>query len=521
VWEPSPEDVTFASYNATDVYRTAGLVKVLPPLMQSTGHWPFYSREFATQVPAVLAMQRRGIPFNQDRKGLYRRALRRELGEIDATLATHYLATARLIEAKGACLTKLLAWALPGVWAKGAQRRSHAPYTKGEWDKLVRRLTFNPNSRDQLREWLFEDLGLRHSTHTDGGSPSTDQDALQRILQRLRKMDEPWRPILYDLMHRSRLQKIDQDYLDPTVVDGRVYPSIKMAGTESLRFAYSDPAVHSWPDEVRQFIEAPLGSMLVGADYSAVESRIFALLTKDPVDLEIFEKNRLDPANPMWDIHIRTACDLFGWSLEEFMRMPDGMRKGARNAAKVFRYSVIQYGGQPETAKSKVFCPCHRCAHKVPPTIELTPQEKAQQARRWFQKHPSVLAWRRGISNRIRQTGRSETVMGQVRYYATPWDSRTSPCAVEREAWNGEIQPVATTIIRRAMRKLHTMGVGIFLEHHDALYAEAPETTAREVALTMKRVMEEPVPEFGGAVFPVEVHVGRHLGVMETVHSVE
>lgn len=515
-WTPSSDDRVFAAYNSRDTYYNAQLALTLRRVLHNSGHLPYYEKEVATQLPAVLAIQRRGIPFSQERKSQYRRRLRRELGEIDKGLEAHYQRTAHPTEAHAAATTLTLCWALC-VWSKPDRRRSFAPFTKGQWEKLTRRATLNPNSKDQLREWLFVDLGLRPSTRTPTKAPSVDQDALQRILQRFRVKDEPHRPIIHDLMHRARLQKIDQDYLDPTVVEGWVYPSIKMLGTESGRFAYSDPPVHSWPDEVRQFIEAPPGYLLVSADYSAVESRIFSHLTQDTIDLNIFEMNRLHPSDPQWDIHIRTACDLFGWSLEEFMGMDEIKRKGARNSAKSFRYGVIQYGGRPETVKGKVFCPCSRCAHKAPPTLEVGPAERTIQARRWFARHPNVLTWRRRISEEVRRTGRTTTVMGQVRYFSQPWDSRTSPNALEREAWNSHIQPVATTILRRAMRALHP-AVDLFLEHHDSLKAIALEADARRVASRMKEVMEAPVPEFGGAIFPVELEVGPNLGEMKKLH---
>jgi DNA polymerase I-like protein with 3'-5' exonuclease and polymerase domains len=525
------DDTLLATYNCWDTLATAQLAVTLRERLFQRGQLSFYEAEVWTQIPAIMAMQKRGIPFSDTERRQVRRELRAELRQCDDALTQAYYKTASLDREKAACTWQFLVWAgvldlpgwpidknKPGAKAKVIRRRP-APFTKGEWERIERRLSINLDSDPQLRRWLFEDLELKVATRTKKAKlPSVDLDALNRILQRLRKMDEHARPILYDLMHRARLAKIDQDYLDPPIVDGFVYPTIKMAGTETGRFAYSDPPAHSWPDEVRRCIVAPDGYLIVEADYSAVEARIFAHLTKDQAELELFEQNRLYPDDPQWDIHIRTACELFGWSLQDFLTFDKTKQKASRNTAKTFQYGVKQYGGRPETAKTKVMCGCPRCVEKAPPVIDLTVAEKTRQARRWFQRHYNVLHWRAGVSREVRLTHRLTNRFGQVRYFTQPWDPHQSPNELEREAWNYLIQSAATCILRRAMRQLHDAGVALFMEHHDSLKALAPTQEALDVAATMKRLMERPVPEFGGAVFPVEVKVGPSYPELKKVH---
>jgi DNA polymerase I-like protein with 3'-5' exonuclease and polymerase domains len=547
------EDELLGAYNCVDTWATAQLTPILINLLKQQGQWDFWEREVWTQLPAVLAMQERGIPFSQERKGLYRRALRRELKEIDEKLLAYYAKTARLDEMCWNSVIQLLGWLGYLQFSHTttnlkALRRRGAPYTKSEqkqlapatWKKVDGKEEFtgqlvNLDSDDQLRKWLFADLGLKPSgTETEGGDDSVNQHALASIHKHLRKMDEPHRWVVEDLMHRARLSHIDTTYLDVEVTNGRVYPSLKMIGTETGRFAFSEPPVHSWSDRpafkvkmngqgevnikgLQGCIVAPPGQLIVSCDYSAMEARIFANVTNDAEELELFEKARFDPDNKHNDIHIRNVCGLFGWTVEHFLEQTPEYQKLVRTGVgKAFQFGVKQYGAKPTSVKTKDVCVCPRC--EQPDTISFTSAQKDLQARRWFQRHPNVPVWRRDISSKLRSTHRLVSRMGQVRYFHQPWSSKGSPNALEREGWNSEIQSVATVILRRAMRRLHEAGVALFLEWHDSLKALARESEALDVAKLMKVEMERPVPEFGGFVFPVEIEVGPSLGEMKKVH---
>ena len=291
-----------------------------------------------------------------------------------------------------------------------------------------------------------------------------------------------------------------------------------MLGTETGRFAYANPPLHSWPDEVRHLIEAPPGYTILSADYSAVEGRVFAHMTNDEIDLEIFERNRLDPDNPEWDIHTRTCLSMFNWDLPTFLSFPPAKQKASRNTAKTFRFGVIQYGGAPETAKTKTFCPCPRCVDKVPPTLGLTTNQKRILAARWFNQHRTVLPWRQSIIDEVARTRRIQNRFGQIRIVHSPLRIAGRPNeALHREMWNWGIQSSATRILRRAMRRLHAdYDAPIIFEHHDALKFEVPTADVPRWVPITREVMEAPVPEFGGAVFPVDIEVGPSLG--ELVH---
>lgn len=575
-WLNHPDDLV-AHYNLADVLATVRGHKGLLRALHRNQQLDFYDREVWSLVPAVMAMEARGLPYDTTKKGLYRKQLRRELAMWDDRLRELYLETVREsprwadIE-RARDLKK---------WFFGDKPEGTKPCTKTEWKKLAKYLpeaihdttqgepliSFNLASDHHLRDWLFKVLGLKPSTHTETKLPSVDQDALNRILQRLRGRrkkppgfeelgpEDQWallptdEKILCGLMHRARLEKIDNDYLDPEVRSTgrscdeattggnaqdagraqesvgssrvanrggvqsfrgdrgtRVFPRIKLTGTESGRFSYADPPVHSWPDEIRHLVCAPPGNTIVSADSRAIEARVFAHLIKDDDLIELFERNAADPENPEWDVHIRNACDLFAWNLDEFLATTPKKQKASRNTAKTFLYGVVQYGGTPETAKTKVSCPCPWCAHKSPPSIKLTTKEKSLQAQRWFHKHPRALLWRREVSRELATTKALVDIMGRKRYFAAPFQFGGH---IEREGWNWKIQAPARNIILRALRALHAKGVPLILDHHDGLYAEVPDEREEFTLAQMRATMEAPVPEFGGAVFPIEGHTGQ------------
>ena len=464
-------------------------------------------------------------------------------------------------------------------------RRRKLPFTKGEWTKLGRYFpaTFNPGSDKQVREWLFGTLGVRPSTRTDGGAPSVDMDALHRILSRKPRnkseasVVDRATPVIHNLMHRSRLAKIDQDYLDPEVHNGReegsgegsrgpqhdrerhasepeshgdlgegrsreggpavrsvvqdrrggstassndrsgnlrtgrVYPTIKMNRAINGRNSWADPPVHSWPPEIRHFVKARPGYLILGADYRAGEVRTFAHLTGDRADLEVLENNRLDPHNPEWDMHIRRACDLVGWDLPTFLSKDATTRKGLRDASKTFTFGVIQYGGSPEESKAKIKCVCPRCER--PSELNFTATERRRQADRWFARHPEARMYRENVSQFVRKHHFYENPFGKIIYYHMPFGND-----LERLAWNWPCSSSLADILRRAAVALDAEGAPLILEHHDALYMEVAEGEVDKWAKLMVEVMEQPVPEFGHAIFPCELQVGPSWGEMEDHH---
>jgi DNA polymerase-1 len=461
-WLNVPE---VAKYNTTDTLSTAGLACALPAELRRRGMAEFWEREVWPLVPAVLSVQSRGLRFDPNRATDMRHRMEAELAEVDATILE--------ADPTGAL----------------AAPTGKSPNGLGSPRKVASMLTA---------------LGLQPLKKTEKrGEPSIDQESLYQVLRGLRKRDEHLRPVLEDLFHRSRLRTILQRYLrPPTDPDGRVRPTIKMGGTKSGRFAYADPALQQMPPEVRPIYTPAVGMVFVSADYSQLEARIAAVLAGDTVEINAFAAGD--------DIHSLTARELFGPS---FDTMPPDARKGARDFAKTFRYGSILYGGNPETVRTKTFCPCPRCVAKAPATLDLPRLKIVETTSRYFARHPQLLELRRDIEHAVRRDRAYTNPLGRKRPFYGPWT------AVKREAYNWPIQSTAADIINRAMRRLHDeYAAPIVLQMHDSLMLEVPERTADMWAGRLASVMSAPVPELDGTIFPVDVKIEKPWG--ETVREI-
>jgi DNA polymerase-1 len=486
-------DETLRSYNLWDCVATARSARMMIDEMRDNRQLDYWHRCVWPLVEPVLAMQERGLLIDMKEQRDLEHRLKGELLDIDKGIIAHDPAT-KWAEAKAEC-----------------KRISGDEFNEDDWISPydLKKAVGLPcgkspnglNSGDRVGVFLFDTLGLKPGKSTATGRRSVDQESLMKVLGGLRKKDEHARPVLYDMFHRSRLKTVLQRYLHMVPdVDGRIRPSVKMAGTETGRFAYSRPALQQAPPEIRQiFIPAP-GHVFVSADYSQLEARISAYLADDQQDIAVFE-------DPRGDIHTSTAKELFGWDQMRWLKLPLEQRKAARNYAKTFRYGLM-YGGKPETLKMKTYCPCPRCEEHLPPTMDLPRLKVTESSRRWLGNHPRVLAWRNEVSKSVNRDRSYTNIFGRKRFYFGPASS------VKREAWNWPIQSTAADLINRAMVNGHRRyQLPFVLQMHDELMMEVLEGDVDACTAQLREVMEEPVPELGGVSFPVDVDVEVRWGV--------
>lgn len=454
-------DRVLHTYNSWDSHNTG---KLLPELMRelrdpasfSPGQWNWFETVVQPLQLAVLAMQKRGILVDRAARSKFTRDLSRELAETD-----------------------------------NAIRREAAKRGFSYTDKF-------PNSDTQVAKLLFETCELRPTKTTDGGRASVDQDALIKVLRDLRKKDEHARDLLYNLCHRSRLQTMLERYtgfeLGP---DSRVRATVKMAGTKTWRFAYADPALQQFPVETRHYFRSTPGHLLIAGDFSQLEARWLAILADDQVSLAAFAKGE--------DIHAQNAMDLLGYRSAQWDTAEAHVRKASRNFAKSFLYR-ISYGGEGAQDKDKSFCPCPRCVDKVPQTLTLKRSDILAAETRWFDIHSAVRKFHRELIAEVQKRKYYETVFGVRRYFSKTWGPE-----FERELKNAPMQTSSALLMNRCQVQLHKLGAPILLQHHDSFMLEVPESPGRLVdqwTADLKGVMETPVPELGGVVFPTETKVG-------------
>jgi DNA polymerase I len=352
----------------------------------------------------------------------------------------------------------------------------------------------NPRSVPQVKELLYEDLGLPilDDFRTDADEPSTAEPALLDLLER--GVDERARKVIHALLGFRAADKIITTYLDPRIhADGRIRTTWKVYGTPSGRWSSGDPVnLQNIPDKIREmYIPAP-GNVFVAADYSAVELRILALLASDEALIKAFDEfdRGVGP-----DIHVVNCCNIF-------QTTPDKVNKEARTFAKRFVYG-LGYGAGPPRIFQTMSLLRDDDFKPVFPNLTLSHIEHAYKV--YWQAHPAIIEYRKKLIAGWRKTG----------YIATAWHGRRRYFIGgenHEEMYNHPIQGAAADLQNTAVVKLvesfpfdFANSRGLCLQVHDQLVVECAAVDAERVKTLVQSAMET---QIGNMRFPAEVKSG-------------
>jgi DNA polymerase I len=340
--------------------------------------------------------------------------------------------------------------------------------------------TFNINSPMQLGRILFEDLGLPVIKKTKTGA-STDSAVLENLAE---KHDLPAKILEY-----RGLFKLKNTYVDtlPEMIDkktGRVHTKLNQAVTATGRISSSDPNLQNIPvrsaigRRIREAFIPAEGFTLLSADYSQIELRILAHITKDKALVESFMANI--------DIHTRTASEVFGVALDEVT--PD-----MRRYAKTINFGII-YGMGP---------------HKLSVELGIKQSVAKQYIENYLAKYPGVSRYMEEMSEKASSTGYVTTLLGRRRSLPEINSRNFSEReGARRMAINTPIQGTAADIIKIAMiniqRRINPMKSRMILQVHDELLFEAAFDELEELKVMVKHEMEN--------AFPLDVPVIAELG---------
>jgi DNA polymerase-1 len=335
-------------------------------------------------------------------------------------------------------------------------------------------LEFNINSPKQLADVLFTKLNLQSSKRTGKTRVvSTAQDVLEELAaeHEVPGLVLKWRSI----------QKLKGTYVDalPALVNpstGRVHTTFNQAVAATGRLSSSDPNLQNIPirtalgREIRATFTAEPGFLLVSADYSQIELRVLAHLSKDAALVEAFRTGI--------DIHDRTAERVFGRT--------SGLDKHElRRRAKIINYALL-YGKTAFTLAKDIG----------------VPQQAAQEfIDAYFAGFPAVRAFIDRTLADARATGVVRTMTGRRRLVPELTSKNGMiRMAAERETVNMPIQGTAADVLKKAMIDVHAALAGrnqgrpqparMILTVHDELLFEAPEGEAGGVADLVREVME-------------------------------
>jgi len=326
---------------------------------------------------------------------------------------------------------------------------------------------FNLSSPKQLGVILFDKLALPILKKTPKGAPSTAEEVLQELA-----LDYPLPKVLMEYRGLSKLKSTYTDKL-PKMVQastGRVHTSYHQAVTATGRLSSSDPNLQNIPirtDEgrrVRQAFIAPKGHKVVAADYSQIELRIMAHLSRDKGLLEAFSQGL--------DVHKATAAEVFSCELE-------AVTTEQRRSAKAINFGLI-YG---------------MSAFGLAKQLRIGRNDAQQYMDLYFERYPGVQRYMDETRMDAAEKGYVETLFGR-RLYLPEINASNGMRrqAAERTAINAPMQGTAADIIKKAMIDVDNwlnsseLDAKIIMQVHDELVLEVPESQLQE---TMDGLVEK------------------------------
>ena len=353
---------------------------------------------------------------------------------------------------------------------------------------------FNLNSSKQLGVILFEKLGLPVIKKTKTGY-STDAEVLDTLAEEYE--------FVKDILAYRQLSKLKSTYIEGILKlvrpeTGKVHTTFNQTITATGRLSSTEPNLQNIPIKTEEgkrirkaFVPSVPGNVLVAADYSQIELRILAHMSKDPVLVDSFMNDE--------DIHRRTASEVFGVPMEE-------VTKEMRRNAKAVNFGIIY--GQTDYGLSK--------------ELGISRAEAKAYIENYFNRYSGVKQWIEKAIGEARTTGISTTMMGRKRYIkdinSKNFNLRSF---AERTAVNTPIQGSAADIIKRAMLnvqgRLHQnhLKAQMLLQVHDELILEVPP---QEIAGVIK-ILHECMEEAADLEVPlkIDVNVGFNWYDMERV----
>ena len=323
-------------------------------------------------------------------------------------------------------------------------------------------------SPKQLGELLFGELGLSRGKKTKTGAWSTDASVLEEI-----QGEHPLVGIALEWRTVSKLQSTYVEALPKLVeADGRIHTTFQQAIAATGRLSSVEPNLQNIPirselgRKIRHAFIAEKGNRLVAADYSQIELRILAHVTRDPHLIEAFAAGE--------DIHRATASRVLGKPQEE---VNDDERAMAKMVNFGIAYGMGDFGLATRAGISRDAAKTFIAGY--------------------FERYPGIKRYIDTIKEEARANGAVTTQLGRRR--PIPELRAANPAlraAGERAAINHPIQGTAADIIKIAMIRLTPrlaaagLKARLILQVHDELLLEAPEGEVERLIPLLIETME-------------------------------
>jgi DNA polymerase-1 len=356
-----------------------------------------------------------------------------------------------------------------------------------ELEKLTARIykeagrEFKINSPKQVGE-VLESLNISTGRKTSTGQISTNRAVLDELAQ---QYELP--RLMIEFRELDKLKATYTDALPQQIgADGRIHSQLNQTVTATGRLSSSDPNLQNIPirtelgRRIRRAFIPEKGHVFVAADYSQLELRLLAHITRDEKMLEAFQRGE--------DIHAQTARLVFGAKTPEEL-------KDKRRFAKIVNFAIA-YAVEPFGLSQRV---------------GITRKEARQVIDDYYATYKGVREYMDKVPEEAREKGYVRSMYGRIRPLPTINDRNGQIRArAEREAINMPIQGTASDIVKIAMLKVDDairregLEARMVMQVHDELLLEVPKNEAERAAELLKREMETAVD----LDVPLEAEVG-------------
>ncbi len=345
---------------------------------------------------------------------------------------------------------------------------------------------FNINSPKQLGEVLFDTLGLPHAKKTKTGY-STNAEILEKL--------RPYHAIIQDILDYRQVTKLKSTYTDGLLKvadeNGRVHTTFKQTGTATGRLSSTEPNLQNIPIKTemgrelrRFFLPASNDYVIVDADYSQIELRLLAHISRDSNMISAFMQGA--------DIHTSTAAAVFDVDTSD-------VTLEMRKKAKAVNFGIMYGIG----------------AFSLSDDIGVSRAEAQVFIDKYLNSYPAIDAYLKDTIRQAYESGYVTTLFGRRRYIPElAGTNKMQQKFGERVAMNSPIQGTAADIIKLAMIRVHKrlqqsgIDARLILQVHDELLIEAHKDCAEEARQILREEMESAVNY--SVPLEVDIHIGQN-----------
>lgn len=357
---------------------------------------------------------------------------------------------------------------------------------------------FNIDSSQQLGEILFEKMQIPVVKKTKTRY-STDMEVLEKIADDNELSDEK-REIAKNLLEYRAFKKLLSTYIEPIPQyadkDDRIHTTFNQNGTATGRLSSANPNLQNIPARtddgmrIRTGFVAQDGYSLISFDYSQIELRVLAELSKDKTLIFAYKEDK--------DLHDLTARKIFLKNDDEKVSREE------RSIAKVINFSILY--GKTNFGLSK--------------ELNISVGDAAQYIKTYFEEYPRVQKFLNIVTETAKLHNFVETFYG-TRRYIKGIDSQNKNTLAQaiRMAVNTVVQGTAANVIKIVMIKLHEElkndeNIKMLLQVHDELIFEVKDGFEEIYMKKIKDIMENTV-KFEKVPLKANGNIAKNWGLLK------